>query len=205
MLRQGCVVRWNWLHYDHAFVVSPNRTAPVTVKTNPCRIEIDYRLSRSDPLYKSYLGMYFRCTLNQFQAYVCDGHARGLPNERPRRGQNARYFFRTGRIRLNRPPAKPVLSAKPRWVSRYPVTEGLIEPFDNSGKLRPGLSFVGRLPSPGCATYPDLEHSTFVFCGAGRSCFVPRLPVHDKELVACPVAPGSRYFTRGRLEALPKA
>ena len=112
-LRQACVERWNWLHYDHAFVPPPNRSAPVTVKTRPCRIEIDYRLSRYDPLYKTYLGMYFPCVLNRFLAYVCAEHATGLPGARPRRGQNGRYFAPTGRIQLRRPPTEPVSVPKP--------------------------------------------------------------------------------------------
>lgn len=202
-LRQACVERWNWLHYDHAFVPSPNRTAPVTVKIRPCRIEIDYRLSRSDSLYKSYLGMYFPCALNRFGAYVCTTHALGLPGARPRSGHNARYFVKDGAIRLNRPPPESISVPKPDWVRRYPITQGFIEPFDQSGKLRAGLRLAGTLRTPGCTTFPNIDRTTLIGCGAGLNCFVPRLPVRNGELVACPTDPGSRLFNRGRLLVYP--
>jgi hypothetical protein len=205
MLRQACVVRWNWLHYGHEFVPSPapNATAPVVVRVKPCRIEVDYRLSRSDPNYKSYLGMYFGCVLNRFQAYVCDSHAIGLPGDPPRKGQNGRYFVKDGTIRLNRPPVRPIAVSKPGWAKRYPIKEGFIEPFDQHGALRPGLALRGRVPAPGCATFRDLQRSTFVICGAGIVCFVPHLPVHERELIACPTNRGSRVFNRGRLVVYP--
>jgi hypothetical protein len=200
-LRQACVERWNWLHYDHAFVPSPARTAPATVKTKPCRIEIDYRFSRSDPAYKHYLGTYFPCALNRYGAYVCTEHALGLPDDPRRTGQNARYFFKDGTIRLKRPPTHPITITKPDWVRRYPVTEGFIEPFEN-GKLRTGLKLRGHVGSPDCATFPNIDHSTLIGCGAGLYCFVPRLPVRNKELMACPTDRGSRLFERGRLVVL---
>ena len=172
----------------------------MTVKTRPCRIEIDYRLSRYDPLYKTYLGMYFPCVLNRFLAYVCAEHATGLPGARPRRGQNGRYFAPTGRIQLRRPPTEPVSVPKPDWVRRYPVTEGFIEPFDQKGKLRPGIRLGKPLPPPWrCATFRNIDRTTLIGCGAGLYCFVPRLPVHDKEPIACPTDGGSRVFNRGRL------
>jgi hypothetical protein len=37
------------MHYAHLHV--NNRSVPATVKAKLCRIEIDYRLTRSDPLY----------------------------------------------------------------------------------------------------------------------------------------------------------
>jgi len=88
-------------------------------------------------------------------------------------------------------------------VRRYPVTEGFIEPFDENGKLRMGLKLRGRVESPGCATFPNIDHSTLIGCGAGLYCFVPRLPVRNKELIACPTDRGSRLFKRGRVVVLP--
>jgi hypothetical protein len=202
-LRQACVERWDWLHYDHAFVPSPGQTAPVTVRIEPCRIEIDYRFSRSDPAYKHYLGTYFPCALNRFGAYVCTEHALGLPDAPPRTGQNARYFSNDGTIRLHRPPTHPISVAKPDWVRRYPVTEGFIEPFDENGKLRTGLKLRGPVGSTACATFPNIDHSTLIGCGAGLYCFVPRLPVRNKEPIACPTDRGSRLFKRGRLVVFP--
>jgi hypothetical protein len=203
-LLQACVERWNRLHYDHAFVLPPQRSVPARVRAKPCRIEIDYRLSRSDSLYKSYLGMYFPCALNRFQAYVCAEHADGRPGARPRRNQNARYFARDGTIRLNRPPARAVSVPKPDWVRRYPVTAGFIEPFDRNGKLRAGLRFGRTLRSPACATFPRIDRTTLIACGGGRYCFVPRLPVRNHELIACPTDRGSRLFNPGRLLLYPK-
>jgi hypothetical protein len=176
------------------------------LKAKPCRIEIDYRLSRSDPFYVSYLGTYFPCALNRYLAYVCASHAYGLRNDRPRRGQNARYFARNGAIRLNRPPSRPVSVSKPDWVRHYPVTKGFIEPFDKNGKLRSGL-FLGKplRPPQGwpCQTVADTDRSTLIPCQPGLYCFVPALPVQDKEPIACPTDRGSRIFNRGRLRVLP--
>jgi hypothetical protein len=173
------------------------------VKTKPCRVEIDYRFSRSDPLYKEYLGTYFPCALNRFGAYVCAEHAVGLPRDPPRTGQNARYFFKNGTIRLNRPPTGPVPLTKPDWVRRYQVTQGFIEPFDQRGRLRAGLRLRGRVAALSCGTFPNIDHSTLIGCGAGLYCFVPRLPVRNKELIACPTDHGSRLFNRGRLIVYP--
>jgi hypothetical protein len=198
-LRQICVVRWNWMHYDHAFAFPPNRFVPATVRSRPCRIDIDYRLAPSDPVYRAYLGMFFHCALNRFDAYVCDSHARGLPGARPRRGQNARFFARDGTIRLNRSPARPVSVPKPEWVRRYPVTQAFVEPFDANGKLRTGLRFGKPLAPPGCATFPNIDRTTLIGCGAGLFCFVPRLPAYKNEPIACPTDRGSRVFNSGRL------
>jgi hypothetical protein len=203
-LRQACVERWNWMHYAHLHV--NNRSVPATVRAKPCRIEIDYRLSRSDPLYASFLGTYFPCTLNRYLAYVCASNAYGVPDARPRTGQNARYFTRNGAIRLNRPPTRPVSVSKPDWVLRYPVTKGFIEPFDKNGKLRSGLTLSKPLRPPRgwpCQTFADTDRSTLIPCPAGLYCFVPVLPVRDRELIACPIDRGSRVFNRGRLRVLP--
>jgi hypothetical protein len=199
----ACVVRWNWMHYDHWFAFAPNRWVPATVKSSPCRIDIDYRLAPSDPDYRQYLGMYFHCSLNRFQAYVCDTHARGLPGARPRRGQNARFFRTSGTIQLKRPPGQPVVVPKPAWVRVYPVTHAFVEPFDARGKLRAGLRVGKRLAPPACTTFPKIDRTTLLGCGAGRYCFVPRLPVYGKEPLACPAEPGSRVFNRGRLVVYP--
>ena len=57
------------MHYVGDFVVSPDRSAPVTVRSTPCRIEIEYRLPDA-PRIRS---LYFPCALNQFQAPSCAG------------------------------------------------------------------------------------------------------------------------------------
>ncbi len=201
-VRQACVERWNWMHYVGDFVELPNRSVPVTVRINPCRIEIDYRLPDA-PHIKS---LYFPCGLNQFQAYVCTEHALGLPAGPPRTGQNGRYFSATGRIHLDRAPQHPVTAPRPAWIKRYPVTHGFIEPFDSHGQLRLGLTWRKPLTQPySCGTFPKIAQTTLIGCGAGLYCFVPRLPVSNRELIACPATRGSRTFFRARLYVPPSS
>ena len=145
------------------------------------------------------LSIYFPCSLNRFGAYVCPEHAVGLPGGPPRTGHNGRYFAKDGKIRLNRPPARPIAVPKPAWVRRYPVMQGFIDPFDRDGKLRPGLRLRRPARPLSCGTYTDVNQSTLIGCGAGLYCFVPRLPVRNKEVIACPTDRGSRAFDRGRL------
>lgn len=190
------------MHYIGDFVVPPHRSTPVTVRTKPCRIEIDYRL----PDAQNIKSLYFPCALNQFQAYVCAEHALGLPTGPPRAGQNGRYFSATGRIHLDRPPQHPVTAPRPAWIKRYPVTEGFIEPFDSHGLLRSGLTWRKSLPQPySCGTFPKIDRTTLIGCGAGLYCFVPRLPVSNHERIACPATRGSRTFFRARLRVSPNS
>jgi hypothetical protein len=146
--RQHCVDRFNWMNYRGSFGFQPNISVPAKAEARPCRIEIAYRLLRSDPDYRVYLGTYFPCSLNRFDAYVCAEHALGAPGRPPRAGYNARYFIRSGSIRLDHPPRRPVTTEKPGWVRRYPVDHGFIVPFDRAGRLREGLTLRGR--SGGC-------------------------------------------------------
>ena len=197
--RQACVEQWNWMHYVGDFIVPPLRSVPAVVRTAPCRIEIDYRLPDA-PRIKS---LYFPCEVNRFHAYVCAGHAHGRPTDPPRTGHNARYFSTTGRIQLARRPQHLVAVARPAWVKRYPVAQGFIVPFDSHGRLRPGLTLRAPLPAPyTCATFPKTSRTTLIGCGAGLHCFVPRLPVSNHELLACPMTPGSPSFFRSRLDVL---
>jgi hypothetical protein len=187
----------------HADLVS-QRVMPATVRADPCRVEIDYRLPRTDRNYSDYLGMYFPCSVNRFGAYVCASHAFGLPGDPPRTKQNARYVAATGTIRLDRPPSHPVSVREPACVRRYRVIDGFIQPFDSEGKLRAGLT-LGRSVSLACETFAGHpEASTLLACGGGLSCFVPRLPVRNGQLLACPTSPGSRTFERGRLDVHPQ-
>jgi hypothetical protein len=177
---------------------------PAKVDANPCRVEIAYRLPRSDPAARAALGFFFPCRLNRFGAYVCASHADGAWDDPPRRGYNARFWIRRGILRLDRPPARRPVVRKLEWVRRYPVDHGYIVPFDGRGRLREGLELRG----PGretCATFASIRQpTTLLGCGAGFFCFVPKLPVRDGQPLACPEAAGSRVFYRGRLTVLPE-
>jgi hypothetical protein len=198
---QACVDRWNWLHYNGWFGHSRNTSIPARVQARPCRLEVAYQPHRHDN--RAFRASYFPCRLNRLGAYVCASHAHGLPNDPPRRGHNARYSARSGRIRLDRPPARPVATPKPDWVRRYPVNDGFIVPFDRRGRLRSGLTLRGPTELR-CATFASIRHrSRLLGCGAGLHCFVPRLPVRDRMRLACPAAAGSRVFRHGRLRVHP--
>jgi hypothetical protein len=198
---QQCVDRWNWMNYRGGF--SPERNVvPVKVQAHPCRIEIAYRFKKSDPAYKHYLSTYFPCHVNRFGAFVCPEHAYGIPDGPPRTGFNARWNPRVGVMRLSNPPAHRIPAAKPAWIRQYPVELGFIVPFDRDGRLRSGLSLVGR-PHRACTTYADIrERSTLYGCGAGYYCFAPSLPPRNHQRLACPRDRGSRVFERGVLTVL---
>jgi hypothetical protein len=201
-LLQACVDRWNWMHFRGRFVPEDHISVPAKVKARPCRVEVAYRLQRSDRLYREYLGFFFPCSVNGFGAFVCASHAVGLPGDPPRRGYNARYFRRSGRLRLSNPPARPVATEKPDWVRRYPVDQGFIVPFDRRGQLRAGLTLRGSIGA-GCTTFTNIPRPTrLIGCGAGLYCFVPRLPVRDGQRLACPSESGSRLFHSGRLRVV---
>jgi len=161
-------------------------------------------VERSDPAYKHYLGTYFPCTVNRFGAFRCPEHAYGVPDDPPRTGFNARFFPRTGRIRLHHPPVIPVATPKPDWVRLYPVQAGFIVPFDRQGRLRPGLTLRGRASSrTTCTTFAGIHQRSRLYgCGAGLYCFAPSLPHRNRQRLACPDDLGSRIFRRGRLRAL---
>lgn len=201
-LLQPCVDRWNWMHLEDRFVNDRLESVPAKVQARPCRVEVAYRFRHSDPAYRDYLGTYFPCSLNRFGAYVCASHALGSPGDPPRRGFNARYWKRSGRLRLDRPPAGPVATPKPDWVRRYPIEQGFIVPFDSRGRLRAGLTLNGNTGWR-CQTFANIpQPSRLVYCGAAAYCFVPRVPVHDGERLACPTEPGSRLFRKSRLRVL---
>ncbi len=107
-----------WRGFGSARSAGPSsrEAVPAKVQARPCRIEIAYRVERSDPAYKHYLGTYFPCTVNRFGAFRCPEHAYGVPDDPPRTGFNARFFPRTGRIRLHHPPVIPVATPKPSIV-----------------------------------------------------------------------------------------
>lgn len=198
---QACADRWNWMNYRGHFA---REVVPAKVQARPCRIEVPYRLERADPAYKHYLGTYFPCKVNRFGAFVCPGHAYGLPDDPPRTGFNARFFPRTGQIRLYHPPAAALVTPKPDWVRLYPVDAGFIVPFDRKGRLRPGLRLRGRPSSrTTCTTFASIhERSPRYWCGAGLYCFARSLPPRNGQGLACAVEPGSRTFMRGRLRVL---
>jgi hypothetical protein len=118
---QACVDRWNWMHYGGWFVPSAEvPSEPARVRAHPCRIEIAYRLPRSDPSFRYLLGSYFPCRLNRFGAYVCASHAWDTAGRRPLHHLNARFFpKRNGRIVLDQPPERRLATPKPEWVRRY--------------------------------------------------------------------------------------
>jgi len=199
---QHCVDRFDWMRYGGWFGDPAHVTVPAKVVARPCRIEIAYRLRRADKAYRDYLGLFFPCRVNRFGAYVCAEHAAGLPGRPARKGYNARYFIRTGSIRLDRPPRRPVATPKPRWVRRYPVDHAFIVPFDRAGRLREGLTLRGPTMLR-CRTFADIpQRSRLLGCGAGSYCFVPRLPVRNGEGLACPSDRGSRVFLKGFLRVL---
>src|SRR6266545_2886274 len=118
---QACVIRWNWMHYGGWFVPSGHvRSEPARVRADPCHIDIAYRFRRGSPQNKHYLGLYFPCGLNRFGAYVCASHTYGVPDGRPLRGLNARYFASNGRIVLDHPPGLTVAPARPLPRSTAP-------------------------------------------------------------------------------------
>ncbi len=194
---QACVIRWNWMHYGGWFVPSGHvRSEPARVRADPCHIDIAYRFRRGSPQNKHYLGLYFPCGLNRFGAYVCASHTYGVPDGRPLRGLNARYFASNGRIVLDHPPGRPVVPVKPEWVRRYPVDHGFIVPFDRRGRLRRGLTVAPARPLP-CSTAPDDRRWPYLWgCGGTMLCFAPSRPPHAGELLMCPTEPGSRRFFR---------
>lgn len=200
---QMCVTRWNWMHFQGWFGLEGNASVPATVRAEPCRVAIDYRLRPSDPAYNDYLGTFFPCSVNRFGAYVCASHALGIPGDPARTGQNADYFIRRGRLQLRRPPARPVVTKKPDWVRRYRVDHSFIVPYDRRGRLRAGLT-LRRTISMACETFANIPHpTTLLSCGAGLYCFASSLPVRDGERIACPTEPGARLFRRGRLRVSP--
>lgn len=202
---QACANRWNWMNYDGWFAGGRSSgTAPAKVSASPCRVEIAYRPYGSASENRDFLGSYFPCTLNRYGAYVCASHAYGMFGDPPRKGFNARYFIKTGVIRLNHPPARAVVTPKPDWVRRYRVEVGLIVPFDAKGDFRSGLVIRGSISDGSCEEIADTPRSTkLITCPASLYCFVPRLPIYDGEALACPAKPGSRVFRRGSLRVLP--
>ncbi len=160
-----------WRGFGSARSAGPSsrEAVPAKVQARPCRIEIAYRVERSDPAYKHYLGTYFPCTVNRFGAFRCPEHAYGVPDDPPRTGFNARFFPRTGRIRLHHPPVIPVATPKPDWVRLYPVQAGFIVPFDRQGRLRPGLTLRGRASSrTTCTTFAGIHQRSRLY-GCFRS------------------------------------
>lgn len=197
---RACVDRWNWMHYDGMFGDRRHTSIPARVQAGPCSIEVAYRPRAEGN--RPFLSAYFPCRLNRFGAYDCAEHAHGLPADPPRRDHNARYSVRSGRIRLDQPPARPVATPMPGWVRRYAVDHGFIVPFDGRGRLRAGI-VLGKRSELTCQTFAGIRHrSRLLACGAGLYCFVPRLPVRHQARLACPSARGSRLFYKGRLRVL---
>jgi len=185
---QACADRWAWMRFsaDRVYVSKPTR-ARVTFP-GVCKVTVQYG--------ESFDGGFsvFPCEVNSFGAYACAGHAHyQVP-------ASTRWNATTttgGRLVLDDPPRTKPRTSRPTWTRRYTVIDGYIRPFGPNGRLRRGLKLVGEPRGVGgCGV--GRARSTVLICVTGYTCFVAKLPLHAGDHLACPEAPGSKRFRRGR-------
>jgi hypothetical protein len=156
--------------------------------------------SRGNPGFCVDRGRTWSCATSRTGAYVCP--LRHEPDSIPLRSKNATMDERgvlTLDVRLEGTHPPPRLS----W-QRYPRTDGWIEPWTRSGRLRPGLSFTstysgGGLCFRGAYQTPAKSALRCVWRGLYQvdPCFPQRAHWQRRgALVACPSGPGATTFGR---------
>ena len=154
------------------------------------------------PQFCVYRQSTFVCVMNAFGAYGCPHTADGSP---PLRNKNATTDG-NGLLTLDAPLEGTRATPPLAWQRRYPHTDGLIEPWTRSGKLRPGLRFTstyggGGTCGPGFGSEQTVAKSAVRCLWRGLyqvdPCFPQRAGSNGRGAVfACPNGRGATAFGR---------
>jgi hypothetical protein len=158
-----------------------------------------YEVSSSDPKMCISLFRSFDCQTNEYNAYVCPAFATPGNKFAP----NATITMTRKLVLDGSEAAAHTGSTAPRGALEYPVVDGFIEPWSNSGHLRTGLSFIGT-QAASCSPVSQLTRlRTALRCvrSGGAIAYDPCFPSSAQRdplavIVACSTAPGSRAFIR---------
>jgi hypothetical protein len=166
---QLCADRWNWTHYTHADLEGRRSATPAEVLASPCRVWVRYGGNT---------GAWVPCALDAHRVFACGLHGL-MPSEigHPIRA-NATYSPLTGAIHLDG--AKPTAVKKPAWVTRWHWDQGFIYPFDERGRVLPGIAVKPFRSLRVCG--PDFRGSLVGNCGAGAYEIFPRWPLAKGDL-----------------------
>jgi hypothetical protein len=140
------------------------------------------------------------CIIDTWGAYECSPHADDAAALRNKNATTDEDGVMEAHIPLKNTHATTPLA----WQRRYPHTDGWIEPWTNSGALRPGLKFTTTYKHGGSCGFASEETvaKTAVRCVWRRKlqvdpCFPQRAhSLHRGAVLACPSAPGATTLGR---------
>ena len=154
-----------------------------------------YKIVGTAPQRCMSLSRSFDCTSNEFDAYVCPPFATQGQRISPNAAIGA-----DGALTLAKRSTEVRTSWNLAWLEEYPVVDGFILPWSNSGALRPGLRLSLTVSASCSPVSQAMRLKTALRCvTAGGSiaydpCFRSDRAASSLPAVVCNTAPGSRMF-----------